>query len=216
MSDFLKIRQNMLNGQLIPEYLESPHLIKAFLTLPREKFVPHQLKGIAYMDADFPLKRRRRLLRPAVLGRLLEALNPQETDNILYIAGGTGYGPALLSQTVHKVIALDEEESFTQETERLADELKLSSLEAVLGPLTQGWEAEAPYDKILIEGCVDTIPAKLIGQLREGGQLITLKHDKGQRAIRITKKQNTSTEIYLFDAFGQRLQAFRSEKTFIF
>lgn len=212
MSDFIKLRQNMLNGQLIPEYLENPHLIKAFLAIPREKFVPHQLRGIAYMDADFPLKRGRCLLRPAILGRLLEALKPQKRDSILYIAGGTGYGPALLSQIAHKVIALDEEESFTQETERLADELKLSSLEAVLGPLTKGWEAEAPYDKILIEGCVDTIPTKLVAQLREGGHLITIK----QAAICMAKKRDISTETYLFDAVGPRLKAFRPEKLFIF
>jgi protein-L-isoaspartate(D-aspartate) O-methyltransferase len=215
MSDFLKMRKNMVDGQLVPEYVTNASLIEAFRTIPREQFVPHQLKSIAYMDADFPLTKGRSLLRPSILGRLLEALDPQIDDNILYIAGGTGYGPALLGTIAHRVVALDEEEKFTQETERLADELHLPSIMVVLGRLEKGWEEEAPYQKILIEGCVDTIPTKLTAQLKDGGSLITLKHNQEDTAIRITKKQDILTENYLFDAFGPRLNAFRSEKIFI-
>lgn len=218
MSDFFIMRQNMVKGQLMAENITNLLLIDAFLTIPREKFVPGQLARIAYMDTDFPLKRGRFLLRPATLGRLLEAVNPKSSDKILYIATGTGYGPALLNQIAHRIVALDAEETFTQETERLAHELKLSSIEVVLGPLTKGWENEAPYDKILIEGGVDFIPMELAAQLKEGGQLITIKYHKGKErvAIKIEKKQGTFTENFLFDAFAPRLKPFQEQKAFVF
>lgn len=218
MSDFLIMRQNMVKGQIIPENVFNSLLIDALFTLPREKFVPRQLARIAYMETNFLLNKGRCLLRPATLARLLEALDPQPYEKILYIAGGTGYGPALLSKMSSHVVALDCEEFLTQEAEYLVQELKLSSIEVVLGPLKEGWEAQAPYDKILIEGCVDYIPQRLLTQLKEGGQCVTIKYQKGKEriAVKIEKKKGTFTEVFLFDAFAPRLEPFRKQKTFIF
>lgn len=218
MSDFFVMRQNMVKGQVIPENVTNPPLIDALFTIPREKFVPSQLARIAYMDGNFFLKKDRVLLRPATLARLLQALNPKSSDKILYIAGGTGYGPALLSQMAHHVIALDSEETLTQAAERLAEELKLSSIQSVLGPLEEGWEHGAPYDKIFIEGCVDFIPRKLASQLKEGGQFITIKSLEGKKriAVKIDKNQGVFTEFFLFDAFAPRLKPFQAQKPFIF
>lgn len=218
MSDFVIMNQNMVKGQIIPENVSNPALIGSFFKIPREKFVPRQLVRIAYMDTAFPLIKGRFLLRPATLAKLLQALDPQPLENILYIAGGTGYGPALLSQMSTHVIALDCEEALTQKAEQLVEDLKLPSLEVVLGPLEEGWEAKAPYDKIFIEGGVDFIPHRLISQLKEGGRLITIRYQKGQerRAVQLHKTQEVLTEIYLFDAFAPRLQAFRRQKSFIF
>lgn len=218
MSDFLIMRQNMVKGQVMPENVVNPLLLKALSALPREKFVPRQLARIAYMDTHFPLNNGRYLLRPALLARLLQALNPQASDTILYIAGGTGYGPALLNQMVSHVVALDCEESLTQEAEHLVQDLKLSSVEVALGPLKEGWEIKAPYDKILIEGCVDFIPQRLISQLKKGGQCVTIKYqkEKERMAVKVEKTQDTLTEIFLFDAFTPRLKSFRKEKPFIF
>ena len=218
MSDFLVMRQNMVKGQIIPENVFNPLLIDAFLQIPREKFVPRQLARIAYMETTFLLKKGRCLLRPATLARLLEALDPQPYEKILYVAGGTGYGPALLSKMSIHVIALDSEEALTQEAEHLVQELKLSSFEVVLGPLREGWETQAPYDKILIEGCVDFIPQRLISQLKEGGQCVTIKYQNGKEriAIKVEKNKDTFTEIFLFDAFAPRIQSFRKQTPFIF
>lgn len=218
MSDFLIMRQNMVKGQVLPENVVNPLLIDALFTIPREKFVPCQLARIAYMDRNFPLTKGRCLLRPATLARLLEALNPKSLDKILYIGAGTGYGPALLNHMATHIVALDSEETFTQEAERLVDELKLSSIQVVLGSLAEGWEKEAPYDKILIEGCVEFIPMKVVSQLQEGGQLITIKRHKGKEsiAVKIERKQGVFTENFLFDAFAPRLPSFQEQKMFVF
>lgn len=190
MSDFMLMNQNMVQGQIIPENVVNPRLIDAFLHIPREKFVPRQLARIAYMDANFPLTKGRCLLRPITLARLLQALDPQPLENILYIAGGTGYGPALLSRMSAHVIALDCEETLTQHTEKLVHDLNLPSIEIILGPLREGWEAKAPYDKIFIEGCVDSIPRHLLSQLKEGGEI---DHDKTSTK---TRKKGHSNRQY--------------------
>jgi len=218
MTDFSIMRQNMVKGQVLPENVTNPVIIDAFLKVPRERFVPRQLAHIAYMDSNFSFKKDHCLLRPATLARLLEALNLVPSDTILYIAGSTGYGPALLSQMGVHVIALDSEEILTREAEHLLKGLNLSSVKVVLGPLTEGWEKEAPYDKMIIEGCIDFIPDSLVSQLKEGGIIVTLKRSKdhGMEAKKYVKKQKVLTEISLFDAFAPRLEAFRIRKEFVF
>lgn len=218
MSDFALMRHNMVKGQLLPEGITNPFILDAFSSLPREAFVPRQLTHIAYMDSNFSISGDRVLLRPATLARLLQALNPSSKDKILYIACGSGYGPALLSSMGASVIALESKEILSQEAERILKELNLTSINVVLGPLEKGWEKEAPYTKILIEGCIEFLPDSLFQQLSKEGKIATLKGLNGAdtKAILYVKEDSTLTEIYLFDAFAPKLSVFKKQKPFVF
>ncbi|MBY0272176.1 MAG: protein-L-isoaspartate O-methyltransferase [Alphaproteobacteria bacterium] len=218
MSDFALMRQNMVKGQILPEEVTHLLVLEAFSKVPKEAFVPRQLSHIAYIDENFPLNANRVLLRPAVLARLLQALNPSQGDKILYIACGSGYGPALLNNMGAHVVALESDTSLSQEAERVIQELKMPLIEVVLGPLEEGWEAEAPYDKMFIEGSVEFIPETLLKQLKDGGSIVTLKRIKEGcvKAFLYIKKGSTFTEICLFDAFAPLLKVFKKEKPFIF
>lgn len=218
MVDFALMRSNMVKNQVLPEEVTNAAVIEALATVPRERFVPRQLARIAYMDDNLPFNKGRLLLRPALFARLLQALNPLPTDKVLYIGGGTGYGPALLGQMVLRVIALDSEECLTQEADRLLTELNLMSVEVVLGPLTEGWATEAPYDKMLIEGSIDFIPHSLLSQLKEGGEIIALRYrkDQGNNAVKYIKQEQELAIISLFDAFAPRLEGFHKTKAFVF
>lgn len=218
MPDFTLMRENMVKGQIIPQGVVNPIVLDAFLKIPKERFVPRQLARVAYMDSNYSFRKGRVLLRPATLARLIEALNPKPTDKILYLACATGYGPAILGQIGAHVIALDSDDNFTQEAEQIKQELNLPSVEVVLGPLSEGWEKEAPFDKILIEGCIDHLSKPLTAQLKEGGIIVTIKNknDQGIQAVKFIKRKGAITEVSLFDAFAPRLQDFRSANSFVF
>lgn len=218
MPDFSLMRENMVKGQVIPEEVVNPSVLNALLEIPRERFVPRQLARVAYMDSNYSFKKGRILLRPATLARMIEALEPKPVDKILYLACATGYGAALLGQIGSHVIALDSDETFTQEADHILQDLHLPSVTVVLNPLEEGWEVEAPYDKILIEGCIDRLPKTLTTQLKEGGIIVTIKRKKesGTHAVKLIKMMGTFTEIPLFDAFAPRLNAFRRHNGFVF
>ncbi len=217
MPNFEAMRHTMVQCQVLPEGVRDPLLIGALLKIPREKFVPHQLASLAYMDANFPIFKGRVLLRPAFLARLLAACNFTSSDKVLYIACGTGYGPALLGHMGLHVIAVDMQDVLTQEAERILSDLQLMSVTVMLSCLDEGWKKEAPYDVMIIEGIVDFIPDALVSQLKEGGEIATLIQDKnhGNNAVKYVKKGKALTEIFLFEAYGPHLEAFKRPKSFV-
>jgi protein-L-isoaspartate(D-aspartate) O-methyltransferase len=86
MTDFALARRNMVEGQLRPNRVTNTQLLTVVGTLPREKFLPDGLRSVAYSDEDVPLGGGRFLMEPMVLARLIQTLQPRETDRALVVA----------------------------------------------------------------------------------------------------------------------------------
>ena len=87
----------------------------------------------------------------------------------------------------------------------------------VAGDLSAGHTAGAPFDVILIEGAVDDVPDTLIGQLAQGGRLVTIETGAGiGRAIVLTKSAAAVSKRVAFDAAGALLPGFERAKGFVF
>jgi protein-L-isoaspartate(D-aspartate) O-methyltransferase len=172
MTDFALARRNMVEGQLRPNRVTNAQLLAAVGALPREKFLPEGLRSIAYSDEDVPLGGGRFLMEPMVLARLIQTLQPRETDRALVVASGRGYGAALLSRLVKSVVAVECDAALAAAASQTARELALANIEQKVGPLEAG--AAGPYDVILIEGAVQQVPAAIVEQLVDGGRLATI------------------------------------------
>ena len=115
MTDFAKMRRMMVEGQVRTSDVLDPRLLAAMLDIPREKFVPAGKTGLAYLDLDIPVGEAsadhgaRRLLKPMVLAKLVQALRLEETDRVLDVGCATGYSSALLSRLAGSVVALEED-----------------------------------------------------------------------------------------------------------
>ena len=98
--DYAAARQSMVNCQILPNNVTNPSVIDGMLVLPREEFVPEELKGVAYVDESLPLGSGRYLMEPMVAARLLETVAPATDDVALSIGCASGYLPALLARIV--------------------------------------------------------------------------------------------------------------------
>lgn len=212
MMNFAAARQNMIEGQLRPNRVIDERLLGALSAVAREAFVPGAAKDLAYIDEAIALPGGRRLLEPMVLGRLLQEAELRTTDKVLDIGGGSGYGAALLSQLVAKVVMLEEKSSMA------AEEIgKLKNVSVVTGALTEGHAAEGPYNVILIEGGIAVAPEKLFSQLAEGGRLLAVKNGKGPvgQAVIWQKIGGVVAMRSLFDAGVATLEAFAAPTKFV-
>jgi len=174
MTDFALARRNMVDGQLRPNRVTNSQLLAVISELPREKFLPDGLRSVAYSDEDVPLGNGRFLMEPMVLARLIQTLQPRETDRALVVASGRGYGAALLARLVKSVVAVESDAALAAAAERTAKELGIAGIEQKVGPMEAGAPASGPYDVILIEGAVRQVPAAIIEQLVDGGRMATI------------------------------------------
>ncbi len=172
--DYSEARNNMVDSQVRPNKVIDPRIIAAMRDLPREAFVPPQARDLAYIDEDVSIGNGRYLLEPMVIARLVQLLAPEEGEQALVIACGTGYGAALLAACGVRVTALEEDRDLLQAARNILTRISPEVM-LVSGPLDAGWPKAAPYDLILIEGAVQQIPATLNTQLRaDTGRLATV------------------------------------------
>ena len=172
--DFTETRNRMVDSQVRPNKVTDPRIIAAMRQLPRERFVPSERASLAYADEDVPLGGGRTLLEPMVIARLLQLTAADAGERVLVVAAGTGYGAAVLASCGARVTALEEAPPLLAIARETLAEFA-PSVSLVSGPLAAGWPPGAPYDVILIEGAVQTIPAEIGEQLhRETGRLVAV------------------------------------------
>jgi protein-L-isoaspartate(D-aspartate) O-methyltransferase len=106
MPNYAAARINMVDSQIHPSGVVSAPVLDAFRTVPREMFVPEDLRGRVYADEDLMLGNGQFLMDPAVLARMIEAANVQPQDVILNIGDSTGYSSAILAELAKPLLPI--------------------------------------------------------------------------------------------------------------
>jgi len=165
-------RRTMVDSQLRTVGVLDEAVLGAMYAVPREDFVPAALRGIAYADAAIEVAPGRWLLEPMALALLLQNAHVVSGEKALVVGAATGYSAAVLSHAGLRVTALESDAD-------LAAMAQAAGITTVSGQLAQGWAAAAPYDVILFEGAIETIPAAIVGQLAPGGRVAAVVRSDG-------------------------------------
>ena len=179
MTDHAAARRNMVSGQIRTNRVTDERLIEAMEEIPRERFVPHAKRGVAYVDEDVEIASGRYLMEPMVLARMVQEAGIAADDMVLDVGCGTGYATAVMSRLAGTVIALDVDGSLAAEAERALNAVGADNAIVVTGPLAEGYARQAPYDVILLGGAVDHLPQALADQLAEGGRIVGVLREAG-------------------------------------
>jgi protein-L-isoaspartate(D-aspartate) O-methyltransferase len=217
--DYALARLNMVESQIRTNKVTDPDLIAAFESVPRELFVPKGKRGIAYTDEALEIGEGRYMLEPMVLARLLQAAMPGPADVALDLACGTGYATALLSRLASTVVGVDDAGELVEQGNGILSGLEIDNAALVKGALTAGYRKQAPYNVILVNGAVETLPDELFAQLAEGGRLVTIEGGTAVgpgQAVLYEKLAGRIGRRILFDAGTPLLAGFRREPGFVF
>ncbi len=215
MIDYTARRRMMVDTQVRPSDVTKFPIIDAMLTVPREQFVPNGRREAAYIGENVPLAADRVVLEPRTLAKMLDALNVQPGDIVLDVASGLGYSSALLSRLGQAVVALEEDESLASEAETTLAELGADNVAVVVGPLSEGAAKHGPYDAIVIQGGVETVPETLLDQLKEGGRIAALFMEGALGVCRIGHRVDGAVSWrFAFNAAAPVLPGFAKAPSF--
>jgi protein-L-isoaspartate(D-aspartate) O-methyltransferase len=220
MADFAAARRMMVDGQIRTADVTDPRIIAAFLAVPRERFVAPSMSALAYLDFDAPAAdgpSGRRLLKPMVLAKMIQAAQIGEDERVLIVGCASGYPVAIVSPLAGSVVGLEEEPALAARASDNAAALTLPNIEIVRGPLAAGWPAGGPYDVILAAGCIEILPDTLTRQLRDGGRLVCVRG--GSPAPKATIYRADDGNISgrpIFDATAPMLPGFSAAPAFVF
>lgn len=207
----------MVDSQLRPNKVTDQQLLDAMAVIPREQFVPDAFRAAAYVDEDVPLGKSRFLLEPMVLGRLIQAVAPSQSDIVLDIGSATGYGAAVLSRLTATVVGLELDGAMADQANATLSALGIANAMILQGPLEQGVPRQAPFNVIVIEGLADELPPLLLDQLADGGRLAGVVRDRGVgRAMLFARSGDTISTRVLFDASVALLPGLQRQPGFVF
>lgn len=215
--DFAAARQNMVDCQILPNRVDDQRIVDALLKIPREKFVPDNLTGIAYVDEIVPLGGQRYVMEAMVVARLLQTAALNAEDVALSIGCGTGYATAVLAQIVDTVVAVEPDKGLAQKANENLAAIGLDNVAVVEGKLEDGNIEQGPYNVIFFDGAVQTVPDAICDQLAEGGRLVAIV--AGERvgtAYLYSRFGGVISKREVFDAGTPLLPGFGKQKAFVF
>ncbi|MFQ1699317.1 protein-L-isoaspartate O-methyltransferase family protein [Loktanella agnita] len=215
MTDYASRRTMMVDTQVRPSDVTSFPIIDAMLSVPRELFVPANLREAAYIGENLNLGGGRVMLEPRTLGKMLTALDIAPTHVALDLGCGLGYSTAILAHLCEFVVGIEDDEARAEEAQSLLSNQGIDNAAVMAGALTEGAEKSGPYDIIIIEGGVEEVPASLTAQLKEGGRIACIFAEGALGVVRVGHKLDDNINWrFAFNASAAVLPGFERKSAF--
>lgn len=172
--DFELARFNMVEQQIRPWDVLDQRVLDLLFRVPREAFVPHAHRALAFADMEIPLGHGESMWTPKLEARVVQELALAPSDRVLEIGTGSGYLTALLASLAHEVVSVDRHADFTLAAgERLARH-GMGNVRLHTADAARDWEDYTGFDAIVLTGSAPVLPEAFLGRLRVGGRLFAV------------------------------------------
>jgi protein-L-isoaspartate(D-aspartate) O-methyltransferase len=162
-----------LLADLQAEGLHDRRVIGALEKVPRERFVPEELRSRAYENVALPIGDDQTISQPTVVAHMVQAARPKPGDHVLEIGTGSGYCAAVLSELARDVVTVEIRPDLAMSASQRLSELGCRNVHVIIADGSLGWSALAPYDVIITTAAAPGLPPVLLEQLSmNGGRLV--------------------------------------------
>jgi protein-L-isoaspartate(D-aspartate) O-methyltransferase len=147
-------------------------VLRAMAKVPREEFVPVEVKPYAYLNRPLPIGFDKTISQPLIVAVMTDLLELQPDDVVLEVGTGLGYQTAVLAELAGKVYSVEIIEDLAQGAVQRLKEQGYANIAVREGNGYFGWPEHAPFDKVIVTAAADLIPPSLINQLKPGGKMV--------------------------------------------
>jgi protein-L-isoaspartate(D-aspartate) O-methyltransferase len=187
--DFSRLRHDMVEKAIAGRGVRSELVLKAMRDVPREAFLPEQLREFAYDDSPLPIEAEQTISQPYIVAFMTEALALEGGEKVLEIGAGSGYAAAVLSKIAGEVYTVERIGQLAEKAASTLADLGYSNVRVLHGDGTKGWPEHAPFDGIIVAAGGPSVPESLKEQLKIGGRLVIPvgRDQKVQELVRIIR-----------------------------
>lgn len=190
---FVRLRERMVHTQLQRRDIADARVLAAMNKVPRQDFVPDDLRDVAYNDGALPIKHGQTISQPYIVAFMTQLLELDGSERVLEVGTGSGYQAAVLAEIVKEVYTIEIVPELGREAESKLNRMGYTNIEFRIGDGYEGWPEYAPFDRIIVTAAPEEIPQPLIDQLKEKGKLVCPVGSMSQDLILLEKEEGDIT-----------------------
>jgi protein-L-isoaspartate(D-aspartate) O-methyltransferase len=192
--DYEAARTALING--FKAHIDDEQVLKAMLRVPRESFIPPEEKHLAYEDRPLPIGMGQTISQPYIVALMTEALELTGREKVLEVGTGSGYQTAVLAELSDLVITVERIPELAHTARNRLNALGYKNIFVQIAEPDIGWQAEAPYDAIIVTAAAPFIPEKLLAQLAVGGRMVIPVGSRYEQDLYKVIKHKDENEIH--------------------
>jgi len=181
-------RERMVERQLRRRGIADERVLAAMGSVPRELFVPPDVRHLAYEDAALPIGYGQTISQPYIVGVICSLLALEGSESVLDVGTGSGYQAAVLAELAAQVTTIERVSQLMEQAREALVEAGYEEVDVRLGDGSLGVPEDAPFEGIAVAAAAPAIPERLYEQLGDGGRLVLPRGSRwGQDLVLVEK-----------------------------
>jgi protein-L-isoaspartate(D-aspartate) O-methyltransferase len=178
----------MVEEQLRGRGIDDERVLAAMAEVPREEFLPEDVRKDAYSDGALPIGEGQTMSQPWIVAFMSQLLGLQGDEKVLEVGTGSGYGAAVLSRLAAHVVTVERHEKLAERARVALGELGYNNVEVRVGDGTAGMPDRAPFDGISVTATAQgEPPSALLDQLAEHAPLVIPIRRRGREHLMLIR-----------------------------
>ena len=193
--DAADARAHMVEHQLRRRGAFDERVLQAMARVPRELFVPENLRHLAYEDGALPIGFEQTISQPFIVATICQLLELEGGETVLDVGTGSGYQAAVLAELAAEVVTIERVPELADRARLALVDAGYDRVEVRLGDGSLGVPERAPFAGIAVAAAAPAVPPALYEQLTEGGRLIVPRGGRwGQKLVQVVRTKDGPVE----------------------
>ena len=178
-------RRRMVYQHLRGRDITDERVLAAMSAVPREAFVPAELRARAYEDAALPIGHGQTISQPYMVAAICQALALRGDERVLDVGTGSGYQAAVLAELAAEVHSVERLPDLAERARATLAEVGYDRVHVHVGDGTHGLPEHAPFSAIAVAAAAPRLPEALYDQLEPRGRLVVPVGRRGRQELQV-------------------------------
>ena len=188
--DWSAERREMIDRQLRGRSIRDERVLRAMSGVPREEFVPLELRILAYSDGPVGIGCGQTISQPYMTALMAQELELDGSETVLEVGAGCGYAAAVLGALAARVVTVEIVPALAElARSNLRRTGRDGNVLVVRGDGSMGYSPGAPYNAISVAAAAPDVPISLLEQVRDPGRVVIPVGTREDQALRVIRKR---------------------------